>query len=215
MPSPMTEQASCTARYWDYLGCALIAGGVTNLADVERPAPRELRLWSVSGNMMPEQLVIVRADSSGVTGEVLHLWRRSPGTDSFVVPRCAGTPRLNDVAGYCHALMGAPVDWAALLATLDSVGVTDLPSRPVPPDPCRQEFLDTDGGRRTIPCVISLDGPTRTLEYRAANVYWRYTMVSVADPTSPLLPRDAAIVRLLACTGLPTTVPMCTARPRE
>jgi hypothetical protein len=214
VPAGSTSAASCVAGYWDYLGCALHAGGLDNLSEVRRPAQRELRFWSVRGNMMPEHLVIVRADSAGVSGEVVYLWRRTPANDSFVQTQCAGTPQLNDAAGYCRAQLGRTVDWAALLSTLDSLGVTDLPSHPVPPDPCRQEWLDTTGGSRMVPCVMSFDGATRTIEYRAAGVYWRYGMVRIADPKSPLLPRDGAIVRLLACTALPPTAQFCTGRPR-
>lgn len=214
MPLGSTTAASCVAGYWEYLGCALHAGGLSHLSEVQRPAQRELRLWSVRGNMMPEHLVILRADSTGVTGEVVYLWRRTPAIDSFVRPRCADTPRFNAAAGYCRASLGRAIDWAALLSTLDSLRLTDLPSHPVPPDPCRQEWLDTNGGSRLVPCVMSFDGETRTLEYRAAGVYWRYQMVRIADPKSPLLPRDGAIVRLLACTALPPTSPFCAGRSR-
>lgn len=187
----------------DYIACALKAGNVADLRDAPmRDGERELRFWSVSGNMTPERVLVVRQHNDTTSGQLLLIWRAPALPDSFVNSVCAER-WSNPVAMLCAGRLRATPDWGALLAEIDGFGVQRLPAQPVGETRCDRTPVPALPGRLPVDriCAVMADGFRSSIEYRTRSVYWRYSFAAIPDTASPDLRRDAAIRHLLDCVA--------------
>ena len=219
MPMPLIGQwwpghglqpGDCVPPSRDYLGCALAAGGIRPLDNQHlRHGFREIRYWSVAGNMQPERLTIIREYPDSTVGDHYHLWRVTLEGDSVLHSMCWGPVLANAVGGFCRASLPRTVDWKSLTRALDSLGLPELPARPVPPNPCYR--LTRPDGWPT--CPTTGDGFIQTIEYRTEGTYWRYERLRLPDEGSPLHRRDTKIFQLLHCLSVSPNAPVCAEAP--
>ncbi len=202
-PTAATAQGAdgtrCDEQAWYgvTLTCGLLAVGIPPLSDQWRSeAQRELRYWITGGLGVPWRVTIIRQDSGTVSGRHLMIWRKPEVGDSFYDALC-GRTWSNGAAALCEAKLASEPDWAGMLATLDSLGLRDIPVQPVAEPPCPSP---PPGSGDRIICNLVADGMDYGLEYRDRSIYWSYHFQQVPDTTSPDYPRDRAILRLMACS---------------
>lgn len=201
-----TREPICAARQGDYMACALFAGHVPDLRDVQYAEnEREIRFWTVSGMFFPDQVLLLHQHGDSVTAKLLLIWSDSVRSDSFANARCSGQRWFNAAGSLCVGRLAAPQDWAALLRELDAHGLSQLPGSPVPAEPCnRTPIPPTRPGElpRDQLCRFVTDGFSNAVEVRTSNVYWRYDFQRLPDTTAAGLKRDMTLLRFLTCAAL-------------
>ncbi len=193
----------CDGPRDDYLGCALVAGNLPDLRSMRVGRNEmEIRFWSVSGMFMPDHMLVIRSRDDSASGRQYLIWQANMIDDSFARSRC-GERWFNAAAGLCVAQHPAERNWSAVVRELDSLGLNELPGRPVGETPCvtNRRVPRPDGGVDHVGCAVVGDGFVYTLEVRRAGVYWRYEFPGIPDTNAVGFKRDGAILRLLTCRG--------------
>lgn len=195
---------ACTASSDDYLTCALRAGGIRDLRDVNvGDDERELRFWTVSGYFMPDQVLIIHQWPDSVNAQLLLIWTRGSETSTLATSTC-GERWPSPNATMCRGHFERSTDWLTLLRQLDALAIGDLPAMPVgeqrcdrtPLPPLHPGYLPRDRI-----CAYPADGFSNTLELRTARVYWRYAFSRLPDTTARGFARDTSLLRLLTCAA--------------
>ncbi len=192
-----TVEPGCDRPNSNAVACALRAGRVADLRDpVYASDERELRFWSSQDMLEPIALLVIQQRGNTVTGRLLLIWSDSTLGDSVSTAMCTTEVWRTPAGSLCTGKLPGRPDWARLLRTLDSLGLTQLPVSPVRESACpvRPNEPPTLAG-----CQFVDHGPSRAIEVRTAGMYWHYDFPRVPDSKSPGIGRDVAIVRTLEC----------------
>lgn len=194
----------CDRPRGDYRACAFSAGHVEDLRDASFAADeREIRFWTVSGILFPEEVLLIHQRGDTVTGKLLLIWADSTVSDTLAKSRCTDQAWVTTTGSLCVGRLASPPDWASLLRELDAAGLQQLPGNPAPERPCDMSPVAARAGEppRDRTCAFVEDGFSHYLEVKTASVYWRYLFQRLPDTTSTVLARDRAIMRLFRCAG--------------
>lgn len=167
---------------------AATAAGLRLLrADALPPGEREVRVWAGFGIGIPHSLFRLRASGGAVQGALVLWWRHesewppdaaSETMHAYVTRVFACGPiRRHDGVDACEPGRIEPrPDWRALLAQLDSLGISTLETPPADPN------------------IVSLDGYHMVVEVRDGAAY-RTASFQAGAPVTPA--RAGAILDLL------------------
>lgn len=196
------QPTDCTSSPLAVPACGLQAISLPPLEAVRlREGERELRFWWFSAWGVPIHLITVRQHGDSVTGRALIIWKAQFAEEAYALGSC-GERWIGRGVVTCEARHAVNVDWRALLRTLDSAGVNQIPATPVPRMPCTHPdtTLWTEGGLpRDYLCPMVGDADSRSIEYRTPELYWNYHFDPLPDTTARGLARDEAILRALQC----------------
>lgn len=189
-------------RHGYSIDCALRAAGIAEFRDTPlRAGEREIRYWSTSGYLFPDQLLVLRQDREKTSGTLILMWVPEMLGDSFARKVC-GTRWSNAGGAACVGKQSEQFDWKRVIRQLDDAGLAKVPDAPVesikcdttpiPPPPNEPDRLPIDRI-----CGLVFDGFTETIEVRAADAYWRYEFRRIPDPASRGIKRDQALLAIL------------------